>query len=140
MSDKDIAGITQQFSEHTKWGFISRFGRTGRTTSLNTEDGAKTVDIKTPHGSMTAKVGRDTAIYNPKADGSREDLTFEDLTVGMLITVDGEKGTRENAFAADILIMPEGDGGFNIQPASKSGPSMVRIPVVHLHSWWCMVC
>ena len=110
---------------------MSRFGRTGRITSLNgqndTKDGAKTVGINTPHGSTTAKVGGNTAIHKTTADGSREDLTFENLTVGMLVTVDGEEGTKENAFAADIQVVPEGYGGFRIQPAAESGPRMMPV-------------
>ena len=50
-------------------------------------------------------------------------LTFEELTPGMLVTVDGSNGTRENADASEIQVIQEGEGGFNIQPVAGDGPS-----------------
>ena len=124
MTDDEFAEIKRQFEEQASWGFVSRYGRTGRITSLQSAD--KTVAIDTPQGSLTAKVGEDTRIHKDTGDESR-DLTFEDLTVGMLVTVDGETGTKENAEAGDIQVVPEGEGGFDIQPASVSGPRMMPV-------------
>jgi hypothetical protein len=124
MTPDEISEIKRQFEEQSDWGFVSRYGRTGRITSLRSEN--KTVEIDTPHGSRTVKVGENTNIHQTTYDESRS-LTFEDLTVGVLVTVDGETGTKENTEAGDIQVVPEGEGGFNIQPAFGSGPRMMPL-------------
>ena len=93
MNQDEIAELKRQFAEHASWGFVSRYGRTGRILSV-------------------------------RADRA---LTFEDLTPGTLVTVDGATGTEENYDAGDIEVVPEGEGGFDIAPATGTGPRLMPV-------------
>ena len=120
MAPEDAADLKRQMEEQASWGFVSRYGRTGRIQSVQAED--KTIQINTPKGALQATVGDGTNIHKTTNEEVRT-LTFEELTPGMLVTVDGSNGTRENADASEIQVIPEGEGGFNIQPVAGDGPS-----------------
>ena len=124
MNQDEFAEIRRQAMDQAGWGFVSRYGRTGRIRSIS--DDEKTVQIDTPHGPMLARVGEGTAIHITTAGAARA-LTFEDLAPGMLVTVDGKTGTLENAAAGEIEVVPEGEGGFDIQPATGDGPLLVPL-------------
>ena len=96
MNQDEIAELKRQFFEQASWGFVSRYGRTGRILSVRTDD--RTLEIATPRGTLHAKVGAATNIHQTTNDGSKA-LTFEDLTPGTLVTVDGATGTQENSDA-----------------------------------------
>ena len=124
MNQDEIAELKRQFFEQASWGFVSRHGRTGRILSVRTED--RTLKIATPRGALHARVGAATNIHQTTNDGSKA-LTFEDLTPGTLVTVDGATGTQEDSAAGDIELVPEGEGGFDIAPAAGSGPRLMPV-------------
>ena len=124
MNEDEIAELKRQFFEQASWGFVSRYGRTGRILSVRADD--RTLEIATPRGTLHAKVGAATNIHRTTNDGSKA-LTFEDLTPGTLVTVDGATGTQENSDAEDIEVVPEGEGGFGIAPAAGSGPRLMPV-------------
>ena len=125
MSEEDVAEIKQLFEDQqATWGFVSRYGRTGRIRSVQADE--KTLEITTPKGSLRVKVGDDTNISKPQ-DGESRPLAFEDLKPGTLITVDGASGTAEGANAGEIEVIPEGEGGFDITPSESSGPRAVPL-------------
>ena len=124
MSSDDIADLQKQFKDQPQWGFVSRYGRTGIIQSVETKD--KTVQVATPRGQLQAKVGEGTAIRETK-NGEVRVLTFNDLTPGLLITVDGPTGTEGDAEASEIQVVPQGEGGFQIKPATGSGPHAVPV-------------
>ena len=99
MNQDEIAELKKQFAEHASWGFVSRYGRTGRILSVRAAD--RTLEIATPRGTLHARVGAATNIHQTTNDDSRA-LTFEDLTPGTLVTVDGATGTEEN-YVPEIL-------------------------------------
>ena len=105
-------------------GFVSRYGRTGRILSVRADD--RTLEIATPSGTLHAKVGAATNIHQTTNDDSRAP-TFEDLIPGTLVTVDGATGTEENYDAGDIEVVPEGEGGFDIAPATGTGPRLMPV-------------
>ena len=76
--------IAEQFAEQASWGFVSRYGRTGRILSVRADD--QTLEIATPRGILYARVGAATNIHQTTNDDSRA-LTFEDLTPGTLVTL-----------------------------------------------------
>ena len=124
MNQDEFAAIRRQVREQSGWGFVSRYGRTGRIRSIS--DREKTVQIDIPQGPMLARVGAGTAIQIATAGEARV-LAFEDLAPGMLVTVDGKTGTPENAAAGEIEVVPEWEGGFDIQPATGGGPLLVPL-------------
>ncbi len=124
MDQDEIADLKRQFFEQASWGFVSRHGRTGRILSVRTED--RTLEIATPRGTLHVRVGAATNIHQTTKAVSRA-LTFEDLTPGMLVTVDGATGTQEDSAAGDIELVPEGEGGFDIVSAIGSGPRIMPI-------------
>lgn len=125
MTPDELENLRRQVEEQASWGFVSRYGRTGRIQSVQAGD--KTVQINTPTGELLAKVGDETNIHRFTNEEVRT-LTFEDLTPGMLVTVDGLTGTKENAEAGEIEVIPEIEGEFRIQPIiSGDGPFMVRV-------------
>ena len=95
-------------------------------SSQSVEAKVKTVQVVTPRGPLHARVGEGTAIRKTKNSEERV-LTFEDLTPGMLITVNGPTGTEGDIEASEIQVVPEGEGGFDIRPHSGEGP--VAVPV-----------
>ena len=115
--------LGQQFQDHPEWGFISRYGRTGRIQEADAK--SKTVTISTPKGSLSASVDNDTVIRESKKDG--ESLTFEDLTAGGLITVNGDLGENSTITASEILLIDDTESGFNIRPHSGEGPAFVPV-------------
>ena len=125
MNPDEITELKRQFAEHASWGFVSRYGRTGRILAVRRADD-QTLEIATPRGTLHARVGAATNIHQTKNDGSRA-LTFEDLTPGTLVTVDGATGTKENSDAGDIELVPEGEGGFDITPEASSGPRLIPV-------------
>ena len=46
MNQDEIAELKRQFFEQASWGFVSRYGRTGRILSVRTDD--RTLEIATP--------------------------------------------------------------------------------------------
>jgi hypothetical protein len=124
MNRDDLAEVRKQFQEQASWGFVSQYGRTGRIQSVEAKD--KTVQVVTPRGPLHARVDEGTAIRKTK-NGEERVLTFEDLTPGMLITVNGPTGTKGDIEASEIQVVPEGEGGFDIRPHSGEGP--VSVPV-----------
>ena len=124
MDQDESAELKRQFAEQASWGFVSRYGRTGRILSVRTDD--RTLEIATPRGALHARVGAATNIHQNTNAVSRS-LTFEDLTPGILVTVDGATGTQENSAAGDIEVVPEGEGGFDIAPATGPGPRLMPI-------------
>ena len=124
MDQDEISELKKQFAEQASWGFVSRYGRTGRIMSVRTDD--QTLEIATPRGTLHARVGVATNIHRTTTDESK-DLIFEDLTPGTLVTVDGVTGTQENSDAGDIEVVPEGEGGFDIAPATGTGPRLMPI-------------
>lgn len=112
---RDPAELKRLYQEQAAWGFISRYGRTGRIDSLQLEDG--TIHINTPKGFLRANVGADTVIERNIANEIQL-LTLDDLTLGTLITVT-ESG--------DIQVVPEGEGGFNLTPAAGAGPRSIPV-------------
>ena len=99
MSPEEAATLRRQMEEQASWGFVSRYGRTGRIQVVETGD--KMLRIDTPTGQLNVKVVEDTTIHRTTVEESRT-LTFEDLARGMLVTVDGSTGTAENAEAGEI--------------------------------------
>ena len=89
MNDVDPEEIKRQFDDQKNWGFVSRFGRTGRVQSVDTEE--KTVEVNTPLGPKMFTVGERTTI---RKGGGDQKYTLDDLVVGALVTVDGETGTK----------------------------------------------
>ena len=124
MNQADIAELKRQLKEQPHWGFVSQYGRTGRIRSVEAK--GQTVRVATPRGPLRARVGEDTAIRETK-NGEERVLTFEDLTTGMLITVGGPTGTDGDIEASEIQVVPEGEGGFQIKPATGPGP--LQVPV-----------
>ena len=124
MNQDEIAELKRQFFEQASWGFVSRYGRTGRILSVRTDD--RTLEIATPRGTLHARVGAATNIHQTTNDGSKA-LAFEDLTPGTLVTVDGATGTQENSDAEDLAVVPEGEGGFGIAPAAGPGPRLMPV-------------
>ena len=124
MNQDEITELKKQFAEQASWGFVSRYGRTGRILSVRADD--QTLEIATPRGTLHTRVGAATNIHRATNDGFRA-LTFEDLTPGTLVTVDGATGTQENSDAGDIELVPEGEGGFDITPAAGSGPRLMPV-------------
>ena len=122
MSQDDLLEVRRQFQKGSDWGFISRHGCTGRIHELEVEH--KTVLVRTPRGPLQARVRDNTSIR--KFDNS-EELTLEDLTAGTLVTVNGQEGQSGEIEASEILVIPEGEGGFNIRPARKEGPAMLPV-------------
>ena len=116
-----MAKIKSQFAEHASWGFVSRYRLTGR---IRSDD--RTLEIATPKGTLHARVGAATTIHQTTNDDSRA-LTFEDLTPGILVKVDGVTGTQDNSDAGDIQVVPEGEGGFDIAPAAGPGPHLMPV-------------
>ena len=74
MNQDEIAELKRQFFEQASWGFVSRYGRTGRILSVRADD--RTLEIATPRGTLHAKVGAATNIHQTTNDGSKA-LTFE---------------------------------------------------------------
>ena len=125
MSEEEAADIRRLFDDQQgTWGFVSRYGRTGRIQLVQEDE--KTLEVSTPKGSLRVKVGDDTSISKTE-DGESKALTFEDLTPGTLVTVDGSTGTKEGADAGEIQVIPEGEGGFDITPSDSSGPRLVPL-------------
>ena len=60
MNRDELAEIRRQVRDQAGWGFVSRYGRTGRIRSI--QDDEITVQIDTPHGPMLARVVEGTAI------------------------------------------------------------------------------
>ena len=52
MNQDEIAELKRQFAEHASWGFVSRYGRTGRILSVRADD--QTLEITTPRGILYA--------------------------------------------------------------------------------------
>ena len=123
MGDVDPEEIKRQYEEQKQWGFVSRFGRTDWVQSVDTEE--KTIEVNTPIGLKTFSVSDETEVHK-ELYGADEKLTLDDLEVGALVTVDGEKGSKEGA-AADILVIVDGKDGFNIQPAEGDGPHLLPV-------------
>ena len=122
MNQDEIAELKRQFAEQASWGFVSRYGRTGRILSVRAD--GQTLEIATPRGILYARVGAATNIHRTTNDDSR---ALTDLTPGTLVTVDGVTGTQENSDAGDIEVVPEGKGGFDIAPATGSGPRLMLV-------------
>jgi hypothetical protein len=121
MRQDEAAELIKQVKEQGHWGFVSRYGRTGRIQSVEAK--GKTVAVATPRGPLRARVGANTVIHQLK-NGQEVTFTFEDLSPGMLITVNGPIGEAE---ATEILVVPEGEGGFDIKPATGPGPHQVPV-------------
>jgi hypothetical protein len=122
MSQNDLTELRklrQQFKEQPEWGFISREGRTGRIESIE----GNLLMAQTPKGALQAQLGEMTTVG--KARG--ETLTLADLTAGMLVTVNGEFRQRGVIKASEILVIPEGEGGFTIRPRRGDGPNLVPV-------------
>lgn len=115
LSRDDLARFRQQAKD---WGFISRDGRTGRIERLE----GKTVMMRTPQGLLMATTGEETIIR--KSSG---EVTLADITIGMLVTVNGQQGASGETEASEILVIREGEGGFTIHPGSGENPNMVPI-------------
>ena len=95
------------------------YGRTGRIQEVDVEN--KTVTVSTPKGLLSAKVKDNTAIRESKRDG--KSLTFEALTAGGLITVNGDLGENSTIKASEIRVIDDTESGFNIRPHSGEGPA-----------------
>ena len=120
MSSEETADLKEAFDEQqATWGYVSQYGRTGRITSVDTDN--KTLKVETPKGVLTVAVGDNTSIYRAKDSNTRdvEDLNFDAIVVGTLVIVDGETGTDKGADASEIEVIKEGTGGYNITPANE---------------------
>ena len=125
MSQEEAAQLRELFDEQqATWGFVSRHGRTGRIQAVQAEE--RTLEIDTPKGVLTARVGDDTTIHKSEGGESRT-LGFDDLTLGALVTVDGATGTKAGEEAGEIEVLAEGAEGFDISPASGDGPRLVPL-------------
>ena len=118
----DLLAARKQLQEQPAWGFISRYGRTGRVQVIEAK--GKTVIVSTPLGSLHAKAGDSTSIRKSNSD---EALAFEDLKNGMLVTVSGAEGQSGAIDASEILVIDDGEGGIDIRPASGEGPTMLPV-------------
>ena len=67
MNQDEIAELKRQFAEQASWGFVSRYGRTGRILSVRAGD--QTLEIATPRGTLHARVGVATNIHQTTNDG-----------------------------------------------------------------------
>ena len=124
MTQDDITELKRQFREESHWGFASQHGRTGRIRAVDTKD--RTLQVDTPRGPLQAKVGEGAVIH--QASQNEEPVkTFDDLTPGMPITVNGPTGTEGDTEAGEIKLIPEGDGGFRIEPATGPGPHDIPV-------------
>ena len=108
MNQDEFAEIRRQAREQAGWGFVSRYGRTGRIRSI--QDDEKTVQIDTPHGPMIARVGAGTAIQITTA-GEARGLTFEDLVPGMLAPWTGRRAPRRTRPLVKSRWCPRGKAG-----------------------------
>ncbi len=115
--------LSQQFRDQPEWGFISMYGRTGRIQEVDVEN--KTVTVSTPKGLLSARVKDNTAIRESKRDG--QSLTFEALTAGGLITVNGDLGENSTIKASEIRVIDDTESGFNTRPHSGEGPAFVPV-------------
>jgi hypothetical protein len=122
MSRVEQDELSKQFHEQPEWGFISRYGRTGRIQTIDVE--SKPVVVRTPKGHLQARAADNTAIRQHKING--KDLTFEDLTTDQLVTVNGERDGDGAIYASEIGVIDgsyDGESGFNIRPYSGQGPA-----------------
>ena len=124
MTQEDIAELKRQFTEESHWGFASQHGRTGRIRAVDTKD--RTLQVDTPRGPLQAKVGEGAVIHQTSQNGELV-MTFEDLTPGMLITVNGPTGIEGDTEADEIDLIPAGEGGFRIEPATGPGPHDIPV-------------
>ncbi len=124
MTQEDIVELKRQFTEESHWGFASQHGRTGRIRAVDTKD--RTLQVDTPRGPLQAKVGEGAVIHQTSQNGELV-MTFEDLTPGMLITVNGPTGIEGDTEADEIDLIPAGEGGFRIEPATGPGPHDIPV-------------
>ena len=124
MRADEFDDLKRQFESKPEFGFLTRYGRTGRIESVDGE--TKTLQIETPKGSFAARVGAATVVRSTR-NNSQETLTFSDLTPGTLVTVDGPLFSESGDEAAIVEVIPVGTGGFSITPAEGDGPHAVPI-------------
>ena len=124
MTQDEIEELKRQFREESHWGFASQHGRTGRIRSVDTKD--RTLQVDTPRGPLQAKVG-EGAVIHKVSQNEELVMTFDDLALGMLITVNGPTGTKGDTEANEIDLIPEGKGGFRIEPATGPGPHDIPV-------------
>ena len=125
MSDDEATNVKRDFDEQqATWGFVSRYGRTGRIKEI--EPNSRSLVIETPKGELSVIVGDNTEIFKYDPNGAG-DLPFADLTEGTLVIVDGDSGTPAGSDAGVIEVLKEGKEGFDITPAQGDGPRAVPV-------------
>ena len=115
--------LSKQFHEQPEWGFISRYGRTGRIQEVDEE--GQTIIVSTPKGLLRAILDDNTAVRESKLNG--KDLTFEDLSTGRLVTVNGESADDGVIAASEIRVINDGPDGYKIGPYSGEGPAFAPV-------------
>ena len=124
MRADEIDDLKKQFASKPEFGFLTRYGRTGRIESVDGE--TKTLQVITPKGSFAARVGAATVVLR-SSNKTQETLTFSDLTPGTLVTVEGPLFSESGDEATIVEVIPTGIGGFSITPSEGHGPHAVPI-------------
>ena len=124
MRADDIDDLKKQFVSKPEFGFLTKYGRTGRIESVDGE--THTLQVITPKGSFAARVGAAT-VGRRSRNKTQETLGFSDLTQRTLVTVDGPLFSESGDEAAIVEVIPTGTGGFSITPAEGDGPHAVPI-------------
>ena len=107
----------QDLDQFGQGQFGQRFaGRAGLTGTVETIEG-NTVTINTSQGPLQATIGGETTIQMFTEGG------LEDLTMGLQVTVVGQRGEDGTVAARSILITPEGLGGPFGQPSQQEQQS-----------------
>jgi hypothetical protein len=116
LTQEDLARLREQFGGQTgqdgAGGFRRGFGGGGTTGGFagagltgaieSMQDG--TLTVNTAQGPLQASIGPDTVIR------TLAEITPDDLTEGMQVTVTGERGEDGVIRAVSITLLPEGEG------------------------------
>ena len=131
LTQEDLAQLRQQFGGQTRQGgtgsfrggfggggFAGGFAGAGLTGAIESiQDG--TLTVNTAQGPLQASIGPDTVIR------TLAEISPDDLTTGMQVTITGERGEDGIIRAVSITLVPEGEafplGGFGGRRGGGSG-------------------
>ena len=116
----ELAEARRQLIEDSSRGYVSKGGNTGRVTSIDSASGRVAID--TPKGETMVTIGDQTVI---REYGSGNQMTSGDLANSKLVVIGSER--TSNGDVALLEVVPEGDDGYKISPASDDGPAMVPV-------------
>lgn len=116
----ELAEARRQLKEDPSRGYVSIGGNTGRVTSVDSVSAHVTID--TPKGEVTVSIGDETVI---REYGSGNQMTADDLTNSKLVVIGSEQTPGGDVSLLEVV--PEGEDGYKISPASVDGPAMVPV-------------